>query len=97
MNEPIQPTEVLPPIVVPHRPGLKTTEFWASAAIIILSALVLLGVVDPIQAGEANQDIGIVIDGLVKIASGIIGAATAFGYTGKRTELKASQLLSSET
>ena len=61
------------------RPGIKTTEFWVTVAMIILSTLVATGV---ISDGEANE-LGELLTPLITAALPVVA------YIWSRTKVKA--------
>lgn len=70
-----------------NKPGLKTTEFWVTAVIVILQLLVTVGWLDPVDLANASDE----IQGIGAVVSGI-GAALASGlYAIGRSTVKASE------
>jgi len=63
-------------VTKPAKPGYKTTEFWLSAAAMIMSQLYASGVIG--EGGTA-----------AKIAALVGSLLTALGYTVARTKAKA--------
>jgi hypothetical protein len=74
------------------KPGLKSTEFWVNVGVQVVGLLLALGVVTPDQSEVVKQalsDSGQLVSNVVSQVGGIIAMlASAFNYTGKRTELK---------
>jgi hypothetical protein len=65
----------------PIKSGVKTSEFWVTAAIQLVGALVALGLLTSGQADAANKIIGIVASLIGMLLSGVV-------YTQGRTTLK---------
>jgi hypothetical protein len=63
------------------KPGYRTTEFWITAAVQLVGALVALGLLITGQADAANKIIGIVASLIGMLLSGVV-------YTQSRTTLK---------
>jgi hypothetical protein len=63
------------------KPGYRTTEFWITAAVQLVGALVALGLLTTGQADAANKIIGIVASLIGMLLSGVV-------YTQSRTTLK---------
>ena len=71
------------------KPGIKTTEWWATLAGVILAAAVSLGLVNSTDSAELGALAVKVIGAVVSLAAGI---AAIMQYVGARTDLKASAL-----
>lgn len=67
------------------KPGILTTEFYATVIPGLIAILVITGVID---AGDTDMFVELA----TKIVSGIVAIATLVTYITKRTELKRSAL-----
>ncbi len=63
-----------------QKPGVETTEFWLTVALVISGALVGLGIIKPEQSEAMKGDLSILLP--------ILAAAGVAAYTFCRTWLK---------
>lgn len=68
-------------MVTNTKPGVKTTEFWVTILIQILSLLVVFGVITPEEQGNIST-------GVQQLVAGIVQLVSAVAYIWSRTKAK---------
>jgi len=70
------------------KPGVKTTEWWTTLALIALNALVALGILAPSESSQIQTEVGQIGDALVRIVASVASLIAVIRYAAARTSLK---------
>lgn len=73
------------------KPGVKTTEFWATLLVQVIGILALTGVLTPELADTFSEQGKVLIEAISQAGGAIMMAWSASGYAKSRGEAKRSE------